>query len=210
MKQADQKTGRVTQAFAAVLFVSLLVSAVCFYATDQKYFFSRALQVIAALLATAYAVDSIASFRRVTRAASRDRQSIAGISVNIMSFVLLAMVTAASLMGLISPRHLPWILPVTVIASPFILLIGHGPLMEKETVVTVQFLAGAIVAGALTWGQLALVEHFDTWLFLMVGFIPIPVLGITVLIAGVTSVFCVLVTICGAVFHIVRVAYRVS
>jgi len=210
MKQIEQKLGRVTQVLAIILFIALFVSAVCFYATIQKFFFFRALQVIAAMFAIAFAIDSIAGFAALTRAASRDRNAIARLSTNILGFAFLALFVAASLMGFIPPRHLPWILPVTVIALPFLLVMGHGPLMERDTSAVFRFLVGALIAGGLTWGQLALVEHFDTWLFLKIGFIPVPLLGITVLITGVATVFCVLVTTCAVVFHTLRVAYHVG
>ena len=193
-----------------LFFAVILLSTICFYATTQKDFFFQTLQVLSALAAVGSTLDSIRLFVRLRRTTFRDRQGIATVSISILDSAILTAFTIASVMGYIPPSHFPWILPVAILAIPLVLKIGHEPLNEKETSAIIQFFFGAIFAGALTWGQIALIEHFDTWLFLRIGFIPIPVLGITVVLSALFSAFCILVTACAIVFHTLRLSYSVK
>jgi hypothetical protein len=67
----------------------------------------------------------------------------------------------------------------------------------------------AVVGGGLTWLQLALVSYFKTWLFLMIGIIPIPLLAVTTGITGISALFSLLVLVCAAVFHPLRLSFGI-
>ncbi len=196
--------------FVIVMGVAMLVSVICFYATNQKEFFFQMLQIILGLFVVISAYGVIEGLVNIARATSRDRESIYVVSNVILLLAFYAAFTFMSVNEFIPQWHFPWIVAVGFLIYSTILSMAHDSLIEEGTSAIKQFFFIALGSAALTWGQIALVDYLDTWVFLMIGPIPIPLLGITVVLTGLVGACCILLTVSAIVFHALRLAYSVE
>lgn len=169
-----------------------------------------AIQIVLGLLTIIGAIDCVSVPMRVARMESRDRETIGQLSTTIMVFPITAAFTALSFTDYIPQWHFPWIFLAGFLTISFVLNLALQAVIDGEPAGILKFVLIAISSALLTAGQIALAEYFDTWLILVVRSIPIPVLGLTVALSALTSVYCFLVTIYGALFHALRLAYSVK
>lgn len=121
----------------------------------------------------------------------RTAETVAAATSDILGLLAWAALTSLFILGVLPKHSAAWLFPVAFVAIPLFASIGNGPLVNKHPHALLKHGFGALLAGSLTALQLAMVSHSHTWLFIVVGVIPIPVLAIT---TGLTALATVMMT----------------
>jgi uncharacterized protein (DUF983 family) len=210
-RMATRKEAPVSFRFLWVVLIVLLFGAsIGFYATQWKSHCLYTLRLVSLGLPISLFFDSIWSLVVLGRTSDRNRELLSGASSTIASIVPFATIAVLVWLGLLPPTSWPWILPIAVIVLPFLLTAAHRILLKPESSDFIfKHVAIAVVCAGLTWLQIMLANHFDTWLFIVIGFVPIPLLGVTTLITLVASLFSATILFSAGIFYPLRMAYGI-
>lgn len=178
----------------SVLLISIIGASIWFYIspwplTDHKLLSYYLLLVIAAI----FPLDNIIRFILVYLKLINKQEyqkaefamSMARLAVN---GIVLAVLWLLYFLKIIPPQHVPWILFISLFATTFLVEISVIELRKQRSYALLKYFVITICGTALVWLQIIIVDHFDTWLIILIGVIPIPVLGITMGITAIASI----------------------
>lgn len=194
----------------AVLVVLLFGASIGFYATQWKSHCLVVLRLVSLAIPASLLLDSVWSLVRVGISPHRSRELLSGASSTMAGILPFGAISVLVWFNRLPPPSWPWILPLAVVVLPFLLTAAHRTVLESGSSGAILKHVGiAVVCAGLTWAQLMLVQRLDTWLFVVIGIIPVPLLGVTTLLTLAASVFSATVLFSAGVFHPLRAAYGI-
>ena len=203
--QKEGLTRQIVRRAVGLLFVMIVLAPIGYYLTPWKHLCFRIMLLLCLLLPVGLVLEAPWAIIGVKRMESPCRRDILQISIGIVWAGLLAAFNSLFFLHVIPMRHLPWCLPLGFLAVLFAGLLGHGRIWDERNSVSVFALLATVVGSAtLTWVQALLVIHLDTWLFLNISGLPIPLLGITIIATGLVTLYSMDAILCAGIFHTLR------
>ncbi len=162
---------------------------------------------IAIVAAAVYVVSVPRSLFRSWRAEDTDMRQVQvlGASVGIIQLLLLAPVIYVTSTGILSRGHLLWMLSLWAISHPLTLM-ARQVVAGRGVGALVRAASFLVVAGGLTVLQYSLSGEGSVWVSFRLGGIPIPLIGITL----VVSLIAAHIVVVALVFLPLRAAFRVG
>mgnify|MGYP003588256627 CR=1 FL=1 len=206
----EGKTARlIARKTTGFMVLTMVIASIAYYFPRIKTPCHNVLYVLAFLLPIAAAVSSIWGLTRV-RSALDKRRMLMNSSVGLVSTILISVVPILLLTHTLPGICWPWILPASVLFLPRLAAKAHQKLQEPEEWLLIKYLTIAAGAGFATWLQIILAHSLHTWLLVVIGVIPIPLLALSAGVTFIVALYCVIVVLSAAIYSPLKRIYGIK